>query len=120
MIRFVVGGAICKDEIAKLICEIGGDQVQVSVMTDMQAVLAVQSKQADYYFGACHTGGGGALSMAIALLTLAKCATVSMPGRPPKKEEVVDAVKAGKIAFGFTGDHIDESVTLIMSEILSK
>lgn len=119
MIRFVVGGVIRKDEISKMIRAIGGEKVEVKVMTDIQAALAVQSKQADYYIGACHTGGGGALSMAIALLTFAKCATVSMPGIPPKKDEIIKAVKAGKVAFGFTGDHMEESITLIMDEILS-
>jgi len=120
MIRFAVGGAIRKDDIAKMIQEIGGEKVEVKVMTDMQAALAVQSKQADYYIGACHTGGGGALSMAIALLTVAKCATVSMPGRPPKENEIIQAVADGKVAFGFTGDHMEAALPVILREILQK
>ncbi len=120
MIRVVVGGAIRKDDIAKMVQEIGGEKVEVKVMTDLQAALAIQSNQADYYIGACHTGGGGALSMAIALLTIVKCATVSMPGRPPKEEEIIQAVAAGKVAFGFTGDHMEAALPIIMREILAK
>ncbi|MBF4695207.1 DUF2620 domain-containing protein [Fusibacter ferrireducens] len=120
MIRFVVGGAIRKDDISKIVKEIGGDAVEVSILSDMQAALAIQTKKADYYVGACHTGGGGALSMAIALLTVDKCATVSMPGRPPKEDDIIKAVEEGKVAFGFTGDHAEAALAVIVREILKK
>ena len=120
MIRIVVGGAIRKDDIKNLIMEIGGGKFEVEVMSDMQAAMAVKTNKADYYLGACHTGGGGALSMAIAILTMAKCATVSMPGRPPKEADIVKAVSDGKVAFGFTGDHLEAAVPVIMNEILKR
>ena len=56
--------------------------------------------------------------MAIALLTMSKCATISMPGRPPKEEDVKKEVEAGKVAFGFTADHIQAAVPMILKEIL--
>lgn len=116
--KIVVGGAVEKQAVADLIKEIGGDKVEVVVMSDVQAAMAIKTKTADYYFGACHTGGGGALSMAIALLTKSLCATVSMPGRPPKEEEVKKEVADGKVAFGFTADHISTAVPMILNEIL--
>ena len=120
MIRIVVGGQVEKQNIADLAKEIGGDDVEVQVKTDLHAANDVKTGKADYYLGACHTGGGGALSMAIALLTRDKCATVSMPGKPPKEEEIIDAVCKGKVAFGFTGDHYEKAIPIIIREILKK
>lgn len=116
--KIVVGGAVEKQAVAELIMEIGGERVDVKIMSDIQAAMAIKNRQADYYFGACHTGGGGALSMAIALLTKAKCATVSMPGRLPKVENVKREVREGKVAFGFTADHYQTAVPMIMAELL--
>lgn len=120
MIKIVVGGQVEKQNIASLVKEIGGDKVEAQVKSDLQAASDVKMGKADYYIGACHTGGGGALSMAIALLTRAKCATVSMPGKPPKEEDIIKAVEEGKVAFGFTGDHFDKAVPVIIREILKK
>jgi hypothetical protein len=116
--KIVVGGQVDRQEIADKIKEIAGDKVEVEVMDDIQAATAIKSGEADYYFGACHTGGGGALGMAMAILTNAKCATVSMPGRGPKAEKIKEEVAAGKVAFGFTADHIDKTVTLLLENIL--
>jgi len=120
MIKIVIGGAIEKQNIANLVEKIGGEDVKVEVMSDMQAAMAIKTGKADYYLGACHTGGGGALSMAMALLTREKCATVSMPGKPPKEENIVKVILEGKVAFGFTGDHYESAVPVILREILNK
>lgn len=120
MIKFVVGGQVEKQSIADLIKKIGGEKVEVQVKSDIQAANDVKTGKADYYMGACHTGGGGALSMAMALLTRDKCATVSMPGKPPKDEDISKAVEDGKVAFGFTGDHFELAVNKIMDEILKR
>ncbi|GAA0182254.1 DUF2620 domain-containing protein [Clostridium sediminicola] len=118
MIRIVVGGQVEKQNIANLVKEIGGEKVEVQVKSDLQAASDMKLGKADYYLGACHTGGGGALSMAIALLTKEKCVTVSMPGKAPKEEDIVKAVSEGKLAFGFTGDHYETAVPVILREIL--
>ncbi|MCR2044856.1 DUF2620 domain-containing protein [Anaerosalibacter massiliensis] len=120
MIKIVVGGQVEKQEIAKLVKELGGSEVDVDVKSDIQAANSVKTAKADYYVGACHTGGGGALSMAIALLTRDKCVTLSMPGRVPKESEIVEAVKEGKVAFGFTGDHYEIILPILIREILKK
>ncbi len=118
MIKIVVGGQVEKKNIANLIKELGDGQVEVEVKSDIQAANAVKIGKADYYIGACETGGGGALSMAIALLTRDKCATISMPGRLPKEPEIIKAVEEGKVAFGFTGDHYETVLPILMKEIL--
>ncbi|TZE80971.1 DUF2620 family protein [Calorimonas adulescens] len=120
MIKIAVGGAIDRQKVAEAIKKAGGDRVEAKVMADIEAAMAVKNGQAEYYFGACATGGGGALAMAMALLGAQKCATVSMPGRPPKEEEVVKVVEQGKVAFGFTNDHIDRAVPMILSAIFKK
>ena len=119
MVRIAVGGAIDKPKVAEAIKRIGGERVQVEIMSDIEAAMAVKNGRADYYIGACATGGGGALAMAMALIGATKCATLSMPGRPPKEQDVVKAFKEGKVAFGFTNDHIEKAIPMIMNAILN-
>ncbi|WP_102029076.1 DUF2620 domain-containing protein [Salirhabdus sp. Marseille-P4669] len=116
--KIVIGGQVEKKEIEKLIKEID-PSIETVVKSDLDAAMAMKTNQADYYFGACHTGGGGALAMAIALIGRDNCETVSMPGKKPKEENVVEAVKSGKKAFGFTGDHIETAVPMILNAIKS-
>lgn len=117
MIRIAVGGAIDRGSVVGAVKKVGGDGVEVKEMSDIEAAIAVKKGQADYYLGACATGGGGALAMAMVLLGAQKCATVSMPGRPPQEEAVIKAVGQGKVAFGFTNDHIDKAVPMILHAI---
>jgi len=120
MKKIAVGGAIDKKKVAEEIRKYGGDKVQVSIMSDIEAAMAVKNGSADYYLGACATGGGGALAMAIAFLGANKCATISMPGNPPKHEAIKSAFEQGKVAFGFTNDHIEKAVPMIMQLILNE
>lgn len=118
--KIVVGGQVEKQNIANLIKKIAEDKIQVEIKTDIQAANDVKLGKADYYVGACHTGGGGALSMAIALLTRDKTVTLSMPGKPPKEEEIIKAVKEGKLAFGFTADHYELVIPILLQKLLKK
>ena len=120
MLRIAVGGAIDKPKVAEVIKKIGCERVEVKIMSDIDAAMAIKNDKADYYFGACATGGGGALAMAMALIGATKCATVSMPGKPPKEQDVIKALKDGKVAFGFTNDHIEKAVPMIMNTILNE
>jgi Protein of unknown function DUF2620 len=86
---------------------------------DIAGATEVARGQADYYFGACATGAGGALAMAIAILGYDRCFTASMVGCPPKEAEIQAAVASGKRAFGFTVDHIDSTVRLLLAAILA-
>lgn len=118
MLRIVVGGQIEKDRVAEIIKKIGGEKVSITIKSDIEAAMAIKTNQADYYFGACNTGGGGALAMAIALLGMGLCATVSMPGKIRSDEEIVKEVESGKKAFGFTPQHAEQVIPVIMNKIL--
>jgi hypothetical protein len=113
LVRIAVGGQVDRKKVAELARKVGGDRVQVTDASDLEAAMAVKNGKADYYFGACHTGGGG-LAMAIAMLGKPKCETVSMPGRPPKEEE------SGIVGFGFTADHAETAVSMIVKAILER
>lgn len=56
--------------------------------------------------------------MAIALLGMANCATVSMPGHIKTEAEIKAEVDAGKKAFGFTAQHAEEVIPVILKYIL--
>jgi hypothetical protein len=119
MIKINVSGLAAKEIVDKVV-EVGGDQVEVRIVADIIGAKEVAQGKADYYFGACATGGGGALSMAIAILGYNNCLTVSTAGKTPKEAEIREAVRSGKKAFGFSCDHVDLAVTLIMRAILIK
>jgi hypothetical protein len=86
-------------------------------MSDIEATLAVKNKQADYYFGSCATGAGGALGITMGLLGKDKCVTVSMPGKVMGQQEISQAVKAGKVAFGFVNYDAEKILPLILKAI---
>lgn len=118
--KIAVGGQIDKQKIADMVQELGKDQVSVCTDNDIQAAMLVKSGQADIYVGACNTGGGGALSMAIALLGMDKCSTLSMPGSLKTEDEILADVNDGKIAFGFTAQSLDDIVPPLMRALLGK
>lgn len=119
MIRIVVGGQMDKDRVAEIIRKIGGDKVSIQIKSDIEAAMLIKTNQADYYFGACNTGGGGALAMAIALLGMPLCATVSMPGNIRSESEIIKEIENGKKAFGFTPQHAEQVIPVIMNKILN-
>lgn len=80
--------------------------------------MAIKTGMADIYLGACNTGGGGALAMAIALLGIGECATISMPGHIKSEEEIKAEVESGKKAYGFTAQHAEEVVPVILKYLL--
>lgn len=116
--KIVVGGQIDKKELAKMVESIGGDKVEVEIKSDLDAAMAVKNGSADYYLGACNTGGGGALGMAIALLGRDNTSTLSMPGSLKSEEEIRSEVSSGKKAFGFTAQHMEKVVPIVMDELL--
>lgn len=117
--KIVIGGQVEKKEMEALVKEIDST-IETIVKSDLDAAMAMKTGQADYYLGACHTGGGGALAMAIALIGRDQCETVSMPGKKPVEAKVEEAVAAGKKAFGFTGDHMETAVPMIIKALTNK
>ena len=118
MKRIVVGGQIEKQKVADIIAKVAGDKVTIEIKSDIEAAMAIKTGTADYYLGACNTGGGGALAMAIALLGMGSCATVSMPGIIKSEAEIKAEVEAGKKAYGFTAQHAEEVIPVILKYIL--
>ncbi|WML34928.1 DUF2620 domain-containing protein [Clostridium sp. OS1-26] len=119
MIRIVIGGQIDKEKVANIAKQVAGDKATIEIKSDIEAAMAVKTNQADYYLGACNTGGGGALAMAIALLGYNLCATVSMPGNIRSDEEIIKEIESGKKAFGFTPQHAEQVIPVILNKILS-
>lgn len=117
MKKIVIGGQIDKDEVKKITEANTNGLFEVDVKSDLDAAIAVKAGQADFYLGACNTGGGGALAMALALLGREKCVTVSMPSSVMSEEEIREQVKIGKIAFGFTAQHKEIVIPIIMDEL---
>ncbi len=116
--KIVVGGALNKKENAELIERYGNGRTEVAVMPDLQAAMALKSGQADYYFGSCQTGAGGALGMAIAMNGMDKCITVAMVGKVLEEDEILEAIKSGKKAFGFVPEAASRVIPVIMKGIL--
>ncbi|OYD06811.1 DUF2620 domain-containing protein [Paludifilum halophilum] len=117
MIRIAIGG-LRKEEIRKAVKETGGEQVETTISSDFEASKMVQAGKADYYLGACHSGGGAALSVAIGLLGYTKCSTVAKAGGRPRPSEIERLVREGKIAFGMSVEAIEEAVPMIIQSIL--
>jgi len=117
MKKIVVGGQIDKEEVKALVLQYGLPEDSVEVKSDLDAAMAIKSGTADYYIGACNTGGGGALAMALALLGRDNCVTVSMPGKIMPEEEIRENVRSGKKAFGFTAQHKNDVIPIIMEEL---
>ncbi len=115
--KIVIGGQMDKEVIEKLINKYGGEGIEVSVKSDLDAVMAVQMGQAKYYFGACATGAGGALAMALGLLGQGKCCSISVPGKIMTDEEIEENIKLGKVAFGFVNTDAEKVVPIIMKYI---
>lgn len=118
--KIVVGGQIDKEEIASIIENQLGKRAFVTVKGDLDATMGMKTGQFNYYVGACNTGGGGALAMALAILGKTKCATISMPGNIKSNEEIEAEVRDGKVAFGFTAQHKDAVLPILLNAMVKK
>ena len=118
--KIVVGGQMDKQSIAKLIESLAADKVTVEIKSDIEATLAIQMGQADYYVGACSTGAGGALGIATGLLGPAKCVSISTPAKTMTQQEINDEVAKGKVAFGFVNYNAEKVVPMLLNALLNK
>lgn len=117
MIRIAIGGQMEKERILEEIKRFADTEFDAVILSDMEAAFMVKKGEADYYFGSCATGGGGSLAGAIAILGYSNCATIAMPGRPPKLNDVENKLKEGKKAFGFTDNHVGLAVPILLTAI---
>ncbi|MFB5191351.1 DUF2620 domain-containing protein [Alicyclobacillus fastidiosus] len=118
-IRIAIGG-LKKEVTERVTKEIGGDKVSVIVTSDFEAAKKIKSGQADYYFGACNSGGGAALSVPIGILGYSNCATVAKAGGKPKAEDIEKLVAGGKIAFGMAVESIEAAVPMLLHSLFKK
>ena len=112
--KIVVGGQIDKQKVYDTIKGVVGDRASVEIKDDIAAAMAVKTGQADYYFGACKTGGGGALAMAIGPAGHEPVRNGVHAGKMLSEDEILAQVKAGKKAYGFTDQHIEKVVPIIL------
>lgn len=120
MIRFVVCG-MGKDQIARLVEETAGDAATVRVTSDFEAATSIVQGTADYYIGACQSGAGGALAVAIAMLGWERVARLSGVGFPTADEtQIAEHVRSGKRAFGIAHSHVEASVPVIVRAVLEQ
>lgn len=90
---------------------------EVFIYNDMEAAMKVKSGQLDYYIGACNTGAGAALSIAIAVIGYNKSCTIAKPGIKAKEDQVAKMVADGKIAFGLSVEHIEHAIPMLIAHL---
>ena len=114
--KIVVGGQIDKENVAEIIKKYI-PEAEITIKSDIDAAMDVKMGNVDYYFGACNTGGGGALAMAIAIAGADKCATFAMPGNILEEEKIKNEINAGKVAFGFTPQSAEQIIKIVAKYI---
>lgn len=95
-------------------------EAETIVTTDMGAVPMLKNGQADYYFGACESGGGSAISILIGMVGYSKCCTVCKNGSKPNRTEIEKFVNDGKICFGMTVSSIESTVPILIDVLKEK
>jgi hypothetical protein len=119
MVRFVVC-AMGKEHVARLVRETGGAAADAREMSDFEAAASIKGGSADYYIGACQSGAGGALAVAIAMLGWDQVERLSGVGSTGIDEaQVVSAVNGGKKAFGIAHSHVELAVPVIVRAVLA-
>ncbi|MBV2364536.1 DUF2620 family protein [Streptomonospora nanhaiensis] len=115
--KFIAGG-VAKSEVADTLRPLlrEGDTVQVG--TDMDAAALLRTGAADYYLGTCHTGAGASLGVLVGLLGSDRTHTFGR--RVPSAADVQAAVDAGKVAFGFALDQVQDVVPLLWAALDAK
>lgn len=118
MKKIVIGGQMDKQTIETLVRKIANGRAEIKVMSDIEAALAIKTGTADFYIGACSTGAGGALGIALGLLGVDKCVSISTPAKRMSRNEIEEAVKEGKVAFGFVNYDAEKLVPDLLACIL--
>lgn len=120
MISIVVGGQMDKQLIAAQVEKLGQGKVNVAIKSDLDGALAIQSGQAQYYVGACNTGAGGALGLAVGLLGPTLCISISTPGLVMDEAQIRQQVQSGKRAFGMVTQAVERQLPILVDEILKQ
>lgn len=116
--KIVIGG-MKKNIMEEAIKRVAPD-VETLITTDIAAVPLLKSGDADYYFGACESGGGAAISILIGMIGYSKCCTVAKNGQKANLDQIRKYISEGKIVFGMAHDGIDDTVPILMQALLEK
>ena len=114
--RIVIGGQLGKEEIRSCVESLGVEGLMVAVKDDIGAAMDIKQGAADLYLGACLTGGGGALAMAIAILGYDACKALDSADA----EVVSAAFDSGVRAFGFTPQLTSQVVPVVVAELVKR
>ena len=109
-----------REQIKKTIEATAPGSFEVFIHNDMEAAMKVKSGQLDYYIGACNTGAGAALSIAIAVIGDNKSCTIAKPGIKAKDEHIAKMIAEGKVAFGLSVEHVEHTSKSSFSIMKSK
>lgn len=91
--------------------------IETVITTDIGAVPMLKNGVVDYYFGACESGGGAAISILIGMIGYNKCCTVAKNGGQVNPELIQKFIKEGKVVFGMAHDSIDKTVPILVQEL---
>ncbi|WP_417879937.1 DUF2620 domain-containing protein [Vibrio sp.] len=96
------------------------DMFECHILNDMDAAMKVKSGEIDYYIGACNTGAGAALSMAIAIIGFNQSCTIAKPGIKAKEVEVARFISEGKKAFGLSIEHVEHAIPMLINLLIKE
>ncbi|EDL53641.1 putative protein yhfU [Vibrio mediterranei AK1] len=102
-----------REQIKAQIEEAAPGKFECHILNDMDAAMKVKAGELDYYVGACNTGAGAALSMAIAIIGFNESCTIAKPAIQAKKEQIAQFITEGKKAFGLSIEHVDHAVPML-------
>ena len=107
----IIAGGVAKSEVADALRPLLGDGDTVTIGTDMDAAVQLQSGAVDFFLGTCHTGAGASLGVLVGFLGSQRTHTF---GRSlPSQEQIDAAVEAGNVAFGFSIDQVQDIVPML-------
>jgi len=116
--KIAIGGM--KKEEMKEAIERADSSIEVVISSDMQAIPLLKNGDVDYYFGACESGGGAAISILIGAIGYSQCSTVCRNGETPTEEKIAQVVNSGKKVFGMAHDKIDVTVPILVKLLQQK
>lgn len=91
---------------------------QSYILSDMDAAMKVKSGELDYYIGACNTGAGAALAMAIAIIGYNESCTIAKPSFQAKEDEIKKFISEGKVAFGLSIEHVEHAIPMLIKQLM--
>ena len=116
--KIAIGGL--KKEEMKAAIETTDNEIEVIVSSDMAAIPLLKNQDVDYYFGACESGGGAAISILIGAIGYNKCGIACKNGETPSEQKIAKIVAEDKVVFGMAHDKINVTVPILVKLLKEK